>query len=163
MPAKKSAKEFFRKGREKGSEQCKEGINDSVVLKRPTEKVLREYQRMINLWNQYAEDRIKDNPETSPYNLASLKDFVKEIAFGINGVKDDPNPAEGTVLVYWKQFMAAWKRQDTTIPRNITLSITNFIKYELPDILEQESNIKLIKNKRPQKFGTKNHFVHLGR
>lgn len=52
MPSKKSAEEFFRKGREKGSNQCTEGINDSVVLKEPSPKVLREYARMIGLWNQ---------------------------------------------------------------------------------------------------------------
>ncbi|KAK7417505.1 hypothetical protein QQZ08_011587 [Neonectria magnoliae] len=122
MPPRKSAQDFFRKGREKGSDQCQEGINDSIVHKEVTKKVLREHKRMIGLWNH-------------PYNLKSLKDFVKEIAFGIDSVEDDPNPGEGTVMIYWKQFMAGWRREHDAIPGNTTLSVTNFIKYELPEIL----------------------------
>ncbi|KAK7422901.1 hypothetical protein QQZ08_009350 [Neonectria magnoliae] len=114
---------------------------------------------MIGLWNQYAEEH--NHP--SPYDLKSLKDFVKEIAFGINGAEDDPNPGEGTIMIYWKQFMAGWHREHDAIPRNTTLSVTNFIKYELPEILKREGNIKLVKNKRLRRFGTKNHFLHLGR
>ncbi|KND89402.1 hypothetical protein TOPH_06078, partial [Tolypocladium ophioglossoides CBS 100239] len=161
MPRKKCAQDFFRKGREKGSGQCTEGIDGSTVLKQPQEKTLREYKRMIGLWNQYAEEHADDDP--SPYDLKSLKDFMKEIAFGIDGAEDDPNPGEGTVLVYWKQFMAGWRREHDAIPGNTTLSVTNFIKYELPEILRRESNIKLVKTKRPRRFGTKNHFLHLGR
>ncbi|KAK0641769.1 hypothetical protein B0T16DRAFT_431464 [Cercophora newfieldiana] len=139
MPRKKSAKEFFRRGKEKGSENCTEGIDGSIVHKKPTDKVLGEYRRMRDLWNQYVED----HPDTSPYHLRSLKDFVKDIVFGIDGAEDDPDPAQGTVMVYWKQFMAGWRRENDAIPRNTTLSVTN--------------------NKRPRRFGTKNHFVHLGR
>jgi len=52
MPRKKSPKEFFRRGKEKGSENCTEGIDGSRVDKKPTDKVLRDYRRMIDLWNQ---------------------------------------------------------------------------------------------------------------
>lgn len=41
MPPRKSAHEFFHKGREKGSTQCTEGIDGSTVLKEPTKKVLK--------------------------------------------------------------------------------------------------------------------------
>lgn len=75
---------------------------------------------------------------------------MKEIAFGIDGAEGDPNSAEGTVKLYWKQFMADWRREHDAMPGNITLSVTNlrsptltwslyrlnslmqFIKYELP-------------------------------
>ena len=53
MPRKKNALEFFRRGKDKGSEQCREGIDGSTVHNKPTDKVLREYRRMIDLWNQY--------------------------------------------------------------------------------------------------------------
>jgi hypothetical protein len=46
------------------------------------------------------------------------------------------------------------------------LGLTNrkqFIRYELPEILKRESSITLVKTKRPRRFGTKNHFLHLGR
>ncbi|KAK0747306.1 hypothetical protein B0T21DRAFT_300960, partial [Apiosordaria backusii] len=116
---------------------------------------MKGYQRMVDLWNQYAED----HPGASPYDLKSLKDFVKDIAFGIDGVEDNSNPAEGTVMVYWKQFMAGWRRENDAIPKNTTLS---FIKYELPEILKTEGK-EIVKNKRPRRFGTQNHFLHLGR
>jgi hypothetical protein len=34
---------------------------------------------------------------------------MKEVAFGIDDVENDLNPGEGTVKVYWKQFMAGWQ------------------------------------------------------
>ncbi|EJT69100.1 hypothetical protein GGTG_13368 [Gaeumannomyces tritici R3-111a-1] len=160
MAPKKNPREFFSKGRERCSEQCNERINDSAVFKQVTSKVLKEYERVIGLWNQYAEDHAQDEP--SPYKVKFLKDFVKEIAFGIDGAEGDPNPARGTVMLYWKQFMAGWRREHEAIPANITLSVTNFINSELPEILKQEGKIRLVKSKRLRRFGTKNHFVHLG-
>jgi hypothetical protein len=50
---------------------------------------------------------------------------MKEVAFGIEGVENDPNPGEGTVRVYWKQFMAGWQREHAAIPGHITISVTN--------------------------------------
>ncbi|KDN70506.1 hypothetical protein CSUB01_07951 [Colletotrichum sublineola] len=152
MPPRKSADEFFRRGREKGSEQCKEGINDSVVLKQPTDKSLKGYRRMVSLWNQYAIHHADVNP--SPYDLKYLKDFIKDIAFSIDGAEGDPNPAAGTVMVYWKQFTAGWRREHDPIPGNTTLSVRNGL---------QESSLKLVTTKRQRRFGTKNHFFHLGR
>ena len=54
-----------------------------------------------------------------------MKDFVKDIAFGIDGAEDNPNLAEGTVMVYWKQFMAGWRCENDAIPGNTTLLVTN--------------------------------------
>ncbi|KAL2273120.1 hypothetical protein FJTKL_04930 [Diaporthe vaccinii] len=160
MPPRKTAKDFFSKGRERGSDRCQKGIDGSVILKRTTPKVERDYQRMLDLWKQFAQDHAEDNPD--PFDLKSLKDFVKEIAFSIDGAGDDPNPAGSTVLVYWKQFMAGWRRVHDAIPPNVTLSVTNFIKYELPEVLKEESSIRMVHNKRQRRFGTKNHFVQLG-
>lgn len=50
---------------------------------------------------------------------------MKNITFTIDGTEDNPDPAEGTVMVYWKQFMAGWRRENDAIPRNTTLSVTN--------------------------------------
>ncbi|KAM9874786.1 hypothetical protein VDGL01_11107 [Verticillium dahliae] len=158
MGNKRHPNEFFSKGRGRGSEQCKEGINGSVVRKKLSGKTEMMYDRMCGLWDHFA----KEHPEANPYDLASLKEFMKDIAFSIEGAEDDQNPAEGTVLVYWKQFMAGWRRDHDAIPGNITLSVTNFIKYELPEML-RENNMRLVKAKRKRRFGTKNHFVSLGR
>ena len=50
---------------------------------------------------------------------------MTNIAFSIDCVEDNPDPARGTVMVYWKQFMAGWRRENDAIPGNITLSVTN--------------------------------------
>ena len=44
MPAKKTASEFFRKGREKGSKQWQEGVNGAPVVEKVTPKVTRDYE-----------------------------------------------------------------------------------------------------------------------
>ncbi|EJT69139.1 hypothetical protein GGTG_13248 [Gaeumannomyces tritici R3-111a-1] len=149
MAPRKSPREFFGKGKATGSEQCNERINDSAVFKKGTPKVLKEYDRMIGLWNQYAENHAQDQDQPSPYKVKSLKDFVKEIAFGIDGVEGDPNPGQGIVLLYWKQFMAGWRRKHEAIPPNITLTVTNFINSELPEILKQESKISWVEYEKP--------------
>ena len=51
MPRKKSAVECFGRRKAKGSENCTEVIDGSIVRKKTTKKVLRDYRRMINLWN----------------------------------------------------------------------------------------------------------------
>jgi hypothetical protein len=65
-----------------------------------------------------------DHPDAGAYDPKSLKDFMQDIAFGIDGGEDDPDPAEGTVMVYWKQFMAGWRRDNDAIPKDITLLVT---------------------------------------
>jgi hypothetical protein len=51
MLRKKSLKEFFYRGKEKGLENCTKGINGSRVDKKPIDKVLRDYYCIIDLWN----------------------------------------------------------------------------------------------------------------
>jgi hypothetical protein len=48
-----TAKEFFSKGRERGSRQCQKGIDNSVTLKKLAPKTEKDYQRMVGLWKQY--------------------------------------------------------------------------------------------------------------
>jgi hypothetical protein len=44
MPAKKTVLKFFCKEREKGSKQCKKGINSALVVKKVTPKVAQDYK-----------------------------------------------------------------------------------------------------------------------
>ncbi|KAK0621131.1 hypothetical protein B0T17DRAFT_276620 [Bombardia bombarda] len=114
---------------------------------------------MINLWLQWADDHAERNP--SPYDLKCVKEFMTDIAFAIDPIEElvtgEKIPAENTILVYWRQFTAGWYRQDDAIPKDITLSMRNFIIFDLPKL------IGVAKSKRARRFGTKNHFVHLGR
>jgi hypothetical protein len=48
------------------------------------------------LLNRFA----KEYPGSSLYDLVSLKDFVKNMAYGIDGVKDNPTAALDTVSQY---------------------------------------------------------------
>lgn len=153
MPKKKDPRQFFAAARAKGSEQSREGIDGTEVRKRLQPKTERVYQRKVELWNQYAEE----HPGATPYDMESLKDFVKNIAYGIDGVEDDPKAALTTVGQYWKDFTAGWRRDHPAIPANTIHSVTNFIKGPLAD------ELKLPLNKRPRRFATKNHFIHLGR
>ena len=45
---------------------------------------------------------LKDHPNASANEFKSLKDFMKDIAFGIDGAEDDLDLAEGIIMVYWK-------------------------------------------------------------
>jgi hypothetical protein len=49
---------------------------------------------------------VDEHSNASTYDLISLKDFMKTVTFSIDEADDDPNPAEKTVMVYWKQFTA---------------------------------------------------------
>jgi hypothetical protein len=80
------------------------GISKSHPLTFPRDS----YPYSYSLLNRYAEE----HPSDSPYKLKPLKDFIKNTAFGINGVEAndgdeefDVNAAQGTVLQYWKDFM----------------------------------------------------------
>ena len=42
----------------------------------------------------------KDHPGANVSDLKSLKDFIKDIAFGINRAEDNPDPVGKTVIVY---------------------------------------------------------------
>ena len=63
--------------------------------------------------------------DASAYNLESLKDFVKNLAYGVDGAEDDPKGSASTVGQYWKYQMAVWRRQNDAIPKNTTSSVTN--------------------------------------
>ena len=66
--------------------------------------------------------------------MESLKDFVKNIAYGIDGAEDDPKAALTTVGQYWKDFTAGWRRNHPAIPANTIHSIANVRPVCIPPI-----------------------------
>lgn len=74
----------------------------------------------------------------SAYDLQSLKDFVHQLAYGIEGNYDDPIAGQGSVIVIWKRFTAGFKRDHDAIPGNITLSVRN-VRRSLPYVLPLSS------------------------
>lgn len=52
--------------------------------------------------NRYA----RDCPGADPYDLETSKDFVREMAYGIDGTYGDAIAGENPVLQYWKDSTA---------------------------------------------------------
>lgn len=70
--------------------------------------------------------QIRPNPLWHwPIQLKDLEEFVKMIAYGINGVYSNSNAGEKTVFQYWKDFTASWWRQAFLISLKTTQFVTN--------------------------------------
>ena len=100
------------------------------------------------------------------------------MAYGIDGTYGDPTAGEKSVLQYWKDFTAGWRRHNPTIPSATTLSVTNVgpggpptfsfpvqalmltIVQFIKDPLRKE--LGMAHRKRIRSYGTTNHFIHLG-
>jgi len=75
-------------------------------------------------FDRYAEDYGK-HPVDDAYDMETLKDFVKKIAYGIEGRDGIAEPSLKSVIQAWKDFRADFRRLHEPIPRNTTLSVTN--------------------------------------
>lgn len=68
--------------------------------------------------------------KASVHDLESLKDFMRKVAYGIDGEDAEDQefdvPGWETVRKYWNAFTAAWQRAYPTesIPRGIAQSVT---------------------------------------
>jgi hypothetical protein len=78
---------------------------------------------------------VRENPEASVDSLKSLKDFVRHVTLGIDGMKgnddrDDTDEddyilaGEETVRNYWNNFTGAWKRIHSLIREDLRESVT---------------------------------------
>jgi hypothetical protein len=82
----------------------------------------------------------KENPTTDVYDLESLKRWVREWAYAIDGIADDDDaraeasdscegtevPGQDTVRKRWNEFTAGWARQNPSspMPAGIAASVT---------------------------------------
>jgi hypothetical protein len=90
---------------------------------------------------EYDRDPVKD-----AYDLETLKEFVQEVGYGMDGVEGDDDPPDeenveqvppseesdkrvlpslGSVQQVWRDFTAEFRRHHDPIPRNTTGSVTN--------------------------------------
>ncbi|KAK0703664.1 hypothetical protein B0T26DRAFT_757182 [Lasiosphaeria miniovina] len=69
---------------------------DIVEVETPEQDKSHYYRRMLDLWNRYVED----HPNANAYDLMSLKDFMKDVAFSIDGAEDNPDPGQGTDVTF---------------------------------------------------------------
>ncbi|CAI6342310.1 unnamed protein product [Periconia digitata] len=172
MPRKISPEAFFERANNNVAiEKKKDVVNGKQVLKELQPKTKQNYARALALWDQYE----KQNPGVSPNIIETSKDYIMSVALGIEGGYGSVKPGLGTVVQYYKDFTAGWRRarmeeeqenEDKTeegkkelvkvISPIVTLSTSNFIKYELYNILE------LPLRKRLRRYGSQIHFLHLG-
>jgi hypothetical protein len=68
----------------------------------------------------------KQHPQASVDDLESLKDFVRKVAYAIDGEEGIEAACSETVRKYWNAFTAAWQREPPYqgIPRGTAQSVT---------------------------------------
>ena len=67
-----------------------------------------------------------EHPDASPEGIESSKDFVRCIAFGIEGQYDDPWACMSSVVQTYKNFTSGWQwKGHPKIAENMTLSTSN--------------------------------------
>lgn len=67
----------------------------------------------------------KDHPGATPTSIEASKDFVRILAFGIEGKYDDPKACLSTVVQTYKNFAGGWQCAGHKIPDNITRCTSN--------------------------------------
>ncbi|KAM5341395.1 hypothetical protein ACJ41O_014426 [Fusarium nematophilum] len=151
----KSAAAALRLGCQRSVEKESNIVNNELVLKKLQPAVKRNYEKMMQLWDEYQ----KQHPEASPYELISLKDFIRKFAYSIDGEEGVDVPGSETVRKQWNAFTAAWQRKDPEqpIPRGIAASVTQFINGPLAE------EMGMPKTKRPRRFATKNVMLNFAR
>jgi hypothetical protein len=139
MGRKKSPAETLRRAKEKGSGRDTRIVDGNPVFTELQPAVKKRYQNKIDLWHEYVyialrlgnfanlllNRYVRQNSDASPYDLESLKGFVREMAYGIDGAEGIDEACKETVRKYWNDFTAAWRRSNPEIPREITRSVTN--------------------------------------
>lgn len=138
----KSAAAALRLGCQRSVEKESNIVNGELVLKKLQPAVRRNYEKMMQLWDEYVNNDFpgliyessltlsrryqKQHPEASPYELKSLKDFIRKFAYSIDGTEGVDVPGSETVRKQWNAFTAAWQREypERPIPRGIAASIT---------------------------------------
>ncbi|EXK83429.1 hypothetical protein FOQG_12291 [Fusarium oxysporum f. sp. raphani 54005] len=155
----KSAADALRLGSERSAVKESNIINGEFVHRTLQPAVERNYKKMMEFWLEYQRIETK----ASVNDLESLKDFMRKVAYGIDGEDAEDQefdvPGWETVRKYWNAFTAAWQRSYPTesIPRGIAQSVTEFIKGPLAE------EMGMPKHKRRRRFATKNVMLNYAR
>ena len=74
-----------------------------------------------------------EHPGAIPNSIEASKDFVRNIAFGIDGMYNDSTAALGTVVQYYKDFTAGWRWKGYAMihPRVITSTSNVSLQWSL--------------------------------
>ncbi|KAH9841009.1 uncharacterized protein C8Q71DRAFT_701269 [Rhodofomes roseus] len=153
MPPRRTLDAFLDQGEQRGGQDEQGIINDDEVRKALQPGTERNYDRSVALWDTYA----RRMPGANLDNFETPKDFMRKIAHAIDGRYGDPKACLTTVVQYWKNLTAGWRRTDRPkIRDDVVLSTSNFIKGPL------QKEMNLARQKRARRYGTMLHFVYLG-
>lgn len=144
MADQSSAKDFFARARAKGSEKDKASIHGEEVKKELQKATKRNYRWALKLWDQYIDLLMPsksrnfkvfvlfrniyqmEHPGASPEGIESPKDFMRGIAFGIEGQCDDPWACMSSVVQTYKNFTGGWQwKGHQKIAEIVILSASN--------------------------------------
>jgi hypothetical protein len=148
MPDQNAVKSFFARARARGSDSNKESVNGEEVKRELAGGTKRNYGRALALWKGYVILRQcffhldadflspnsfqAENAEASPNDIKASKDFVRCIAYGIEGKYDDPMACVSTVVQYYKDFTGGWQwKGNPTIEEKVTLTTSNVRSFNL--------------------------------
>ncbi|KAI0252177.1 hypothetical protein BJV78DRAFT_1281944 [Lactifluus subvellereus] len=100
-------------------------INDDEVRKVLQSGTERNYDRSVVLWDVYA----RRTPGANLNNFETPKDFMRKIAHVIDSRYGDPEACLTTVVQYWKNLTAGWRRAGRPqIKDDVVLSTSNLFK-----------------------------------
>ncbi|KAJ4230752.1 hypothetical protein NW757_013950 [Fusarium falciforme] len=122
----KSAADALRLGSERSAAKESSIVNGELVHRTLQPAVERNYKKMMEFWFVYQ----KMESKASVHDLESLKDFMRKVAYGIDGQDAEDGefdvPGWETVRKYWNTFTAAWQRAypQESIPRGLAQSVT---------------------------------------
>ncbi|KAF9773402.1 hypothetical protein IL306_008810 [Fusarium sp. DS 682] len=122
----KSAADALRLGSERSAAKESNIVNGELVHRTLQPAVERNYNKMMEFWLEYQRIETK----ASVHDLESLKDFIRKVAYGIDGEDAEDRefdvPGWETVRKYWNAFTAAWQRTypKESISRGLAQSVT---------------------------------------
>jgi hypothetical protein len=105
-----------------------------------------------------------EHPSVTPNSIAASKDFMRDIAFGMEGKYNDPKACLSSIVQTYKNFIGGWQwAGNEKIDDRVTLSTLNvglqqllwlilhyylLMMYSLSNILYKRSSILLVRSER---------------
>jgi hypothetical protein len=95
----------------------------------------------------------KLNPGVSPNNIETSKDYVMSVALGIEGGYGNEKPGLWTVVQYYKDFTAGWRRarmeeEQENEEKNEEGEKKELVKVISPNVTLSTSNVSLLRPSR---------------
>ncbi|KAH0829935.1 hypothetical protein FOPE_10816 [Fonsecaea pedrosoi] len=113
MGKRRTLEETLCRAKEKGARRDTGIVDGKPRCKKITLGTQKNYDKQVAFWHRFVQESLEENPDTpppSPYDLRSLQQFVRAMAYGIGGVEGIDEGCTETVPKYWKSFTAGLRR-----------------------------------------------------